>query len=181
MNNYSAKEQALYKNWCLVDEQIDMRESVCGVGTRKIKVFLNQKVKKGDKIAELLRVALELNDVNVSAKRYWGDYKRDYYSKKEDLIRDLNHLYRENGELDYGYHYNPGRLTTHIMYYELPNGQQISFHCTLRDTTKIPLYGKEWDRLENSTYQKLECAIMEMYGNEINKKYNNLNTKHYEN
>ena len=112
MNNYSAKEQALCKNWCLVDEQIDMRESFCGVGTRKIKVFLNQKVKKGDKIAELLRVALELNDVNVSAKRYWGDYKRDYYSKKEDLIRDLNHLYRENGELDYGYHYNPGRLTT---------------------------------------------------------------------
>ena len=95
MNDYSAKEQALYKNWCLVDEQIDMRESFCGVGTRKIKVFLNQKVKKGDKIAELLRVALELNDVNVSAKRYWGDYKRDYYSKKEDLIRDLNHLYRE--------------------------------------------------------------------------------------
>ena len=81
MNNYSAKEQALYKNWCLVDEQIDMRESFCGVGTRRIKFFLNQKVKKGDKIAELLRVALELNDVNVSAKRYWGDYKRDYYSK----------------------------------------------------------------------------------------------------
>ena len=95
MNNYSAKEQALYKNWCLVDEQIDIRESFCGVGTRKIKVFLNQKVKKGDKIAELLRVALELNDVNVSAKRYWGDYKRDYYSRKEELIRDLNHLYRE--------------------------------------------------------------------------------------
>ena len=89
MNNYSAREKALYKNWCLVDEQIDMRESFCGVGTRKIKVFLNQKVKKGDKIAELLRVALELNDVNVSAKRYWGDYKRDYYSRKEDLIRDL--------------------------------------------------------------------------------------------
>ena len=52
MNNYSAKEQALYKNWCLVDEQIDMRESFCGVGTRKIKVFLNQKVKKGDKIVK---------------------------------------------------------------------------------------------------------------------------------
>lgn len=137
MNNYSAKEQALCKNWCLVDEQIDMRESFCGVGTRKIKVFLNQKVKKGDKIAELLRVALELNDVNVSAKRYWGDYKRDYYSKKEDLIRDLNHLYRENGELDYGYHYNPGRLTTHIMYYELPNGQQISFHCKLGTQQKF--------------------------------------------
>ncbi|MBP3662478.1 MAG: hypothetical protein J6J25_05165 [Bacteroidales bacterium] len=181
MNNYSSREQALYKNWCLVDEQIDMRESFCGVGTRKIKVFLNQKVKRGDKVAELLRVALELNDVNVSAKRYWGDYKRDYYSKKEDLIRELNHLYRENGELDYGYHYEPGRLTTHIMYYELPNGQQISFHCKLWDTTKIPLYGKEWDRLENSTYQKLECAIMEIYGNEINTKYNNLTKKHYEN
>ena len=39
MNNYSAKEQALYKNWCLVDEQIDMRESFCGIGTRKIKVI----------------------------------------------------------------------------------------------------------------------------------------------
>ena len=67
------------------------------------------------------------------------------------------------------------------MYYELPNGQQISFHCTLRDTTKIPLYEKEWDRLENSTYQKLEYAIMEVYGNEINKKYQNLNLKRYEN
>lgn len=180
-SNYSEREQALYKNACLIDEQYDMREGFCGLGTRKVKLFLNQKIKKGDNLAKLLRVAIELADVNVSAKKYWGNFKRDYYSRKHDLLLELSHIYQDRGDLDYGYQYNPGRLTTHILYFELPNGEQISFHCTLSNPKSIPQYTKEWDRQENSTFVKLERAVELCYGDELRLKYKYLKSVKYEN
>lgn len=43
------------------------------------------------------------------------------------------------------------------MYFDLPLGNQISFHSTVK--RNIPAYEKEWDGLVNSTLDKLEKEI----------------------
>lgn len=60
--------------------------------------------------------------------------------------------------------------TGNIVYFELPDCEQISFHCTFKNPKELPRYEKEWDRKVNSTLGKLETAISKNYGNEIEKK-----------
>jgi hypothetical protein len=144
---------------------------MCGIGTRKVKLFLNKKVKKGDSLALFFRTALELEDANISAKKYYGDYRRHYYDKKEELLQKLIVLSKDNPNIVYGYQNHKTPVTSQIIYFELPNYQQISFHCNLKDLNNLPKYNGKWDEQENSTLQKIELAIQEVYGDEIKQRY----------
>lgn len=154
-------------------EQLSIsRENMCGIGTRKVKLFLNRKIKQGDTKAQILRIALEAKDANISAKQYWDDYKYQYYEKKADKIHDLISLYEKDQTLVFGYQIFQGRETNHIIYFELPDsGEQISFHCTLPKTDGIPVYGKDWDGIQNSTLPKIEKDIELLYGEELRQRY----------
>lgn len=150
------------------------RVDMCGIGTRKVKLFLNRKIKQGDTKAQILRIALEAEDANISAKNYWGDYKYQYYEKKADKIRELISLYEKDKTLVFGYQNFKGRETNHIIYFELPDsGEQISFHCTLPKTDGIPVYGKDWDGIQNSTLPKIEKDIELLYEEELRQRYAN--------
>lgn len=170
-NGSSSREQAEYKNHMLVCDFESMRDCMCGVGTRKVKLMLNKKIKEHDKIAELYRLALEVEDCNISAKKYRGSYKLDYYEKKTEKLKELVDLCliyndeHEENKVIYGKEMSSGRETNAILYFELPGCEQISFHTSLskNDASGIPNYGKAWDGKVNSTMWKLEQAINELY------------------
>lgn len=162
---------AIKKNRDLSYQLDDMRENFCEIGTRKTKLFLNNLVKSGEKRAELYRIALEIEDENIVAKRYWGKYRRQHYEKKSLLILKLIALCKECGINTYGYQEKCGLETSHIIYFDLPNCEQISFHCTLPNISNIPKYEGEWDGKINSTLPKLENAINSVYGELIKSKY----------
>ena len=60
-----------YRRRRKVQELIKARSQFAGIGTRKAKLALN-KLAKTDAYAEALRVALEIEDANLTAKRYFG-------------------------------------------------------------------------------------------------------------
>lgn len=151
-----AKKQALEKNRKLTDMLKLKRENMCGIGTRKVKLMLNKKIKQGDFTAKIYRVALELQDYNIKAKGAPFPYSEKMYAKKEDLIDKLIELYK-NIQLPFGRSEDKNKRVSFIVYFDLPLGNQISFHSTIK--RDVPLYGKEWDGLVNSTLYKLEKEI----------------------
>ena len=163
--------KALRKNEQLINQLSRMRSHMCGIGTRKLKLFLNKLAKNGDIITRIYRTALEIEDENIKAKqnRYYSD---NHYLKKEQLISQLADLcLKEN--IVFGVQNINERDTNNIVYFELPNCEQISFHCNIAKDAlgKFPQYQKAWDNKVNSTLPKLEKAILQKYGNEIKEKY----------
>lgn len=79
------------------------------------------------------------------------------YYQKEKLLTELIELCDAN-HYEYGYQETDNYSAKYIIYFDLPNTNQISYHTNL-DVTDSPLYEKEWDGLENSTLDKLEESI----------------------
>lgn len=132
----------------------------------------NHQAKEGDKVAEIFRSALNLEDANIIAKKYRGStYSDHYYDEKEDLLVNLIGLCREGEDILYGYQYTDDDYAyiNAVMYFDLPGCEQISFHCHLEtaEAETLPKYPKEWDGQRNSTLPKLEKAILARYGEEI--------------
>lgn len=163
--------KALQKNERLSKILHDKRETMCGLGTRKVKLLLNKRIKEGDKIAELYRKAIEVEDCNIRAKETVPYYKGKVYRQKHSLLMELVELCEKMG-VTYGKQMTDGRETNCIIYFELPGVEQISFHTSLEpsDALQLPDYGKEWDGKQCSTLRKLEDAINERY---YNKPYDN--------
>lgn len=167
--NRQKRNEALKKNDELIKILKAKRNDLCGFGTRKVKCFLNTKIKQGDALALLYRTALECEDKNITAKESY--YFRDnIYYHKTLLIKELIAICKEN-KYCYGYQISDNNATQHIIFFELPHMRQISWHNTLDNIEDIPKYNKEWDGEVNSTIFKIEEAINNVYGFEINKKY----------
>lgn len=162
---------AISKNEQLIEMLKIKRDNFCGVGTRKVKCFLNTKIKKGDELALLYRKVLECEDKNISAKDSFGKYQDRIYYQKSQLIEELISIAKEKGYI-YGYQKSDVYGVSHVIFFEFPNMEQISWHNTLNNIDNIPHYNNEWDGKVNSTLDKVEDAISLIYGAEINKKYN---------
>lgn len=162
-NNHQA---ALAKNEKLSKILHDKRETMCGVGTRRVKLMLNKLVKQGDRIAELYRKAIEVEDCNIRAKESSFYYKGKIYRQKSRLLLELVDLCLKS-DLVVGKQMVEGRETNCILYFELPNVEQISFHTMLeeKESSFIPDYPKQWDGKTCSTLNKLEDALNKMYYN----------------
>ena len=120
----------------------------------------------------MYRLALEIENKNIIAKETSYRYKDKVYAQKSELIRELNGVCRENNVV-YGIQTTDNYSTNYVIYYELPNMEQISFHnnFTKDEINVIPKYTKEWDKKVNSTMGKIEAAINAVYGDEL-KAYN---------
>ncbi len=68
---------------------------------------------------------------------------------------DLVQVFKKN-EWSYGIQKISHRDTSHVIYFDIPNCEQISWHVELEKNDKVPEYTKEWDKKENSTLGKLE-------------------------
>lgn len=140
----------------LVRQLEKARDNFCGVGTRKLKIRLN-KIGEHCPIARAFRLALEIEDCSTQGKKYRGSewsYKK--FREKSELIEKLCKICEREGWI-YGKHKSNDWQTEHIVYFELPFCEQISFHTTL--SFEIPVYEKEWDGKRHSTLGKLERAI----------------------
>lgn len=167
-NNYNdydyiseSKYNALEKNFDLINQLDDIRTNALGIGTNKIKRRLNS-LAETNEIAKALRLAIEIEDVNIQAKKAYGKYKNKIYDKKTELIHEMFNLFDKNKWV-YGIHKDKGFKTNSIVFFELPNTEQISFHCTLNNLHDLPVYEKEWDGKINSTYPKLLNSIEKQF------------------
>lgn len=141
------------------------RKTFCDIGTNKIKRRLNI-LSKTNNLAKAYRLALEIEDKNIQAKQNWY-YSDAIYNKKNELISELILLFKDE-KYTYGKQNSEVKATKHIIYFEIPNCEQISFHCDLDKSLEVPTYEKEWDKKENSTLIKIETGILKSFVN-INK------------
>ena len=165
-----AQREAEAKNEQLIEIMAEKRNTMCGIGTRLVKVRLNKRVKDGDKVANLYRMALEIEDLNVRAKKRANTKYEEYaYTKKATAIKELlstcADYIKEGIDITYGKQEVDNPRTNYVVYFEFPNMEQISFHTNLtaQEATSIPDYDKEWDGKVNSTVYKLEAAINKSY------------------
>jgi hypothetical protein len=150
---------------------IEARSHFAGVGTRRAKLTLN-KLAKHDVVAAALRVALEAEDANLSAKRYFGGdcggltYSEVHYARKSTNIGVLIEIAKSERWL-FGVQPSGTLRTTHIIYFDVPGVGQISWHYTPNDGS-LPIYKGVWDQQVNSTLRKLEAAIAIRLGTSVN-------------
>lgn len=152
----NTKEAALEKNAKLIESLRNYRRTFCGIGTRKTKLLLNGLVKQGVPLADLWRTALEAQDANITAKRY-SRYQETMYLRKRDSLRELVRQYQKYG-LVFGFQPTNDFSTKYVLYFDLPTGEQISFHTNDFDPS-WPKYAKAWDGEKLSTMRKLNKGI----------------------
>ena len=180
----SSYYEAVMKNDNLVHIGDKMKNDMCHIGQKKVKLLLNSLVKKGDRIAGMYRQILECENCNINAKKYYNtvrhNYKEHYYNMKKDaidnLIKDIidyNSTVSESDMIVFGKQSSDVYDTNDIVYFELPGLEQISFHTDISQSVydMVPEYKKEWDEKVNSTLSKIESGINHRYGDELQKKY----------
>ena len=152
----------------LVRQLESARDNFCGLGTRKVKFHLNRQGEKHP-IARAFRLALEIEDCSTQAKKYrLSEWTTKKYKEKSELIEKLIRLCEIEG-WRYGKHNSDNFQTKHIVYFELPGCEQISFHTNLR--FEISEYPNQWDGKKQSTLPKLESAITKFLSEEIEQVY----------
>lgn len=155
-------EAAKRRNQDLVDKFERQKTTFFNnMGIRKAKLFLNKRIKENDEIALMYRLALEAETQNVRAKDCQRDFKDKVYAEKEKYIKQLIEVCDRN-KVKYGVADSDAPAASHVVYFELPNMRQISFHSNL-DVAKLPNYNDEWDGIINSTTDKIEEAMIKTY------------------
>ena len=144
-----------------INSLVQARTQFAGVGTRRAKLALN-KLARTDPHAHALRVALEIEDATLTAKRYFGGdcggytYSDINYFKKGENIEALIGICQSQ-EWVFGVQPSEAGQTTHIVYFDIPGVGQLSWHYT--PTEPLPVYPGQWDGMVGSTLPKLEAAI----------------------
>ena len=144
-----------------IETLVQARTQFAGIGTRKAKLMLN-KLAKTDEYARALRVALEIEDANLTAKRYFGGDCGGYtdadinYIKKGENIELLIEISKSQGWV-FGVQLNKVFSTTHIIYFDVPGVGQVSWHYSPKEA--LPVYPGQWDGQEGSTLAKIEAAV----------------------
>jgi hypothetical protein len=74
---------------------------------------------------------------------------------------ELCKLFKESG-WNYGIQKSEVPPTSHVIYFEIPNCEQISWHFTPENEEDFRQYKREWDKKPNSTLDKLEVVTMKL-------------------
>jgi hypothetical protein len=147
----------------ITDLQIK-RKQFAGLGTNKAKRRLN-KLATTSIIAKALRIALEIEDKNISAKNSYGEYREKIYDLKQKLIVELCQIFKEQS-WKYGIQKSEVPAATAVIYFEIPTCEQISWHFSPENEIDFPLYDGTWDKKENSTLAKLEAVAVRLLSSE---------------
>lgn len=148
------------KNENLIYDLKKKREEFAGIGTNKAKRRLN-KLSLTSLIAKAVRLALEVEDKSISAKKSYGEYRERIYKQKNTLIMELCELFKEN-DWNYGIQKSEIFPTSHVIYFEIPDCEQISWHFTPEKEEDFSQYKGEWDKKPNSTLDKLEVVTVKL-------------------
>jgi hypothetical protein len=159
INCMACNMTSLDRRALLVESLVDKRTDFAGMGTRKAKLQLNR-LKDSNPVARALRLALEIEDANIQAKKYYGKWRNRNYRKKEMLIGELCGVFKEQAWAGYGIQANKAAHPSHIVYFDIPGCEQISFHFSPKNPHQYPAYLGAWDQKPNSTLGKLEEATV---------------------
>ncbi len=162
---YEHEEQDRHKRIVAVQEKNEHlirqlqihRRKFAGIGTNKAKRRLNKLVDT-NVLARAVRLALEVEDKSISAKNSYGKYQQKIYKQKQQLIINLSSLFKEQ-DWKYGIQKSDIHFITHIIYFDIPTCEQISWHFSPEKESVFPPYEGSWDKKENSTLQKLEVIV----------------------
>ena len=141
---------------------VKARTDFAGIGTRRAKLLLNR-LAKVDEYARAIRIALEIEDANLTAKRYFGGdcggrtYADINYERKCASIVALMAIAQTEGWM-FGVQPSDVGNTTHIIYFEIPGAGQVSWHYSPNEV--LPVYPGRWDGKAGSTLAKLEAAVL---------------------
>lgn len=158
MKKENAKLNARIKNEILIEDLQTKRKNFAGIGTNKAKRRLN-KLAKTDPIAKAIRLALEIEDKSISAKNSYGEYQDRIYNQKVLLVEQLVDHFKARKWI-YGIQDSDLPFISHVMYFEIPTCEQISWHIDINKPKNYPTYKKEWDQKKNSTLYKLEACTL---------------------
>jgi hypothetical protein len=168
INCMACNMTSLDRRALLVESLVDKRTDFAGMGTRKAKLQLNR-LKDSNPVARALRLALEIEDANIQAKKYSGKWRNRNYRKKEMLIGELCGVFKEQAWAGYGIQANKAAHPSHIVYFDIPGCEQISFHFSPAKPNRYPEYHGEWDGKEFSTLDKLDRAARELLSTKCGK------------
>ena len=157
-------------------ELFSKRTSMCGIGTKRVKYFLDRKVKEGDLEAELLYTALKMEDKRISSLLCSFKYRgKNLYGVKR-LLDDLLFIIDIYKVGDYGYldllysDYNiTGSELARGLCIDLPGDEQLGYAVSDWDDNK-PFKGV-LRNTHKTNLAKLEDAINRLYGDQIVEKY----------
>lgn len=149
------------KTKLIVDGLVQARSAFAGIGTRKVKLALN-KLAKTDPYAHALRVALEIEDANITAARYFGGdcggytYAEIQHLKKSENIEALIGICKSQGWV-FGVQPSGVFSPTHILFFDIPGVGQLSWQYSPKEA--LPVYPGQWDGQQGSALPKLEAAV----------------------
>ena len=150
---------------------------IAGQTLNKISSFLK---KQGTEVAMMLYYALMAEFYNVKAKKYvLSDHQqksRSSYRKKHEYLCSLiNEIHSWNTN-------NPDELILYggalddvtgqpVVYFNLPNTEQISFHDQTKRDVPLPKYSLPWDNQLASTLVKIRQGIINNFHDEMDFRY----------
>ncbi len=157
---------------------VDKCEYLCNIGIRPIREFLRRKyIREKDIDARIYQLAMDVEEKSIMVKKiHWLEH--DIPSEKEDefidimeehkakLLRKLIQCYQEAG-YEYGWRTGYQDDFTYYVYFDLPNGEQISFRTDLSEKEKeeIPRYTKKWNCWARHTLVAIENNLLMKYPN----------------
>ncbi len=158
-------------------ELFEKRSNMCGIGTKRLKNFLNRKVKEGDKVAEILCLALKLEDERISSRIYSDKYRKRAFNKVERYLRKFIEVLEDSSICEYGYitaPYYDYNIYQHDKFVtlciDLPGNHQIGF--VIPTYLKIgEHYKKKVKQSKKTVLTKIEEVITSIYGEQITQKY----------
>ena len=154
-------DEVITRHQNLISDLQDKRKTFAEVGINKAKRRLN-KLAKVNPIAKAVRLALEIEDKNICAKDSYGEYQTRIYKQKTKLIIKLADLFKTQG-WTFGIQASDIFVIDHIIYFEIPGCEQISWHCSLENSKSYPKYNDSWDCKKNSTIAKLEKLSIQLF------------------
>lgn len=162
-----------YKNkpWMEIDNKLEnvnlhyQRENFCGVGTRRIKIMLNNIIKKGNEEALLYRLGLEIEDRIFTIQETNEYCQKLIIAQKQQIMKQLVVLCKKK-KLNCGIYEADEKR---ILCYELPDTEQLSFELDESEGIEFPKYDGMWDGKLNTTFEKIEKVLVLKFSNEIEK------------
>jgi hypothetical protein len=110
-------------------------------------------------IAKAVRLALEVEDKNIQAKKVSRYYRDKVYRQKSELIYRLKAVFDEHSWLC-GFQNSDNAYINYVVYFEIPGCEQISWH--IEEVREFKPYTNEWDKKLNSTLDKLEVITIKL-------------------
>lgn len=161
-----------------LEELFNKKASMCGIGTTRVREFLNHKSIEGDKAAEILRLALNIEDRRISSLVSKKDYFASKVIRVNQSLNNLINLIRKTGIGDYGYISTTQYTicsdqdpTCRTLYIDLPEGIQISFTVPSSYMVFLKPYEKEVMSSDKSNLVRIEEALNKLYGEEMLERY----------